>query len=482
MSLRNISYGIRAQCSALFSLSSTVFFFFEFSIIVRLPMSVNPTSVQNETADTMGNAAVSFFTTTFQKHMPEQVFSVPLSTLPNGLNALVRSVLELPESQSFDFLLNDEYITSTLQRFLHRRSISYETVLHIEYTPALQTKEGSLLPHDDWVSSVRAPFFGNSDVVVTGAYDHCVRLWEGENCSALGTYHKECVKEVAIHPVKEAADSSKAGAKRKRVRGELDNVFVASCSKDGSVAGWKYDAAVSKFELLGTIFAHTDGIDTVHISPFGGEFIVTGSWDNSVKIFNWSQLIDGGDTLPSKKQPNLCFTDHSRSVLCCRFSETHRSHCYSAGLDGVVKAYDVGQGQLFSQFSGDHSINKIALRPSSGSDLLLTACTDNRARLYDTREKECTKTFSGHRQWLYSVCWLWGRDQQDDQKSNLFSTCSEDATVRVYDLRSTSGPLLTLDTIHTDGVLDVTCAGNDTIVSCGKDNKTKASTISKDSH
>ncbi|EPY33194.1 ribosome biogenesis protein YTM1 [Strigomonas culicis] len=420
--------------------------------------------------------------------MPEQVYSVPLSTLADGLNALLQSVLELPASQKFDYLLNDEFITSSLQRFLHRRGISYESVLNIEYTPALQAKESSLLPHDDWVSCVRSPFHGNAEVLVTGAYDHCVRVWDGENCLALGTFHREGVKEVSLHPVKAApaAGATRSSQKRQREHGAAEDFRLASCSKDGTIAGWRFDSSTSKLELLGSVQAHADGIDSVQVSPKMGRLVATASWDTTVKVFEWDRLADGGDTLPSKKPPVVSFTDHTRPVLSCRFSAAHdEQQLYSAGLDGVLKSLDVAQAQLLAQYPGDHAINKIAVRPSvssAGADLILTACTDNRARLYDSRQKALVKTFSGHRQWLYSAAWIW--DEADEHAESgsgvLFATGSEDGTVRVFDLRSTAGALLTMDALHTDGVLDVTYAGESFIVSCGKDNKTRSFSLSKE--
>lgn len=456
--------------------------------------SVTEGHLQDDGNETFGSVMVTFFTNTYHKSMPEQTYSVPLSVLPEGLSNLVQSVLDAPE-QKFDFLYKEEFIGTSLMRFLRHRKISFEELLNIEYTPALQAKEGSLLPHDDWVSSVRAPYLNNADILLTGAYDHCVRLWEGENCLALGAFHQECVKEVALSPLPvtndiisklpSSSNSIKAypnARKRNRNSAEGESFMCVSCSKDGTIASWVYQPEVSALQLLGSITAHTDGVDSVHVSP-DGRFVASASWDTAVKLFEWSELLSGDHPVHTKKSPLITFTDHTRPVTCCRFSEAQGSaRLLSAGLDGNIACLDVETATLQYKCAGDHPINGISIKPTSsgGSDLVMAAFTDNRARLYDSRTNgNAVKTFSGHRQWLYATCWIWNRAEGDNE-GNLFATASEDACVRVYDLRSTSVPLLTLDTLHTDGVLDVTYVGNSLVASCGKDNKTKSFSVTKE--
>lgn len=450
--------------------------------------------LQDETKDTIGNVMVTFFTNTYNKYMPEQAYSVPLNVLPEGLSSVVQSVLDVPD-QKFDFLYKDEFIGVSLMQFLRRRDISFEELLNIEYTPALQAKEGSLLPHDDWVSSVRAPYLNKAEILLTGAYDHCIRLWEGENCLALGTFHQECVKEVALSPLpvtseiisrlhSSSASSSRDGNRRKRLRSSAagESFMCVSCSKDGSIASWVFQPEVSALQLLGSITAHTDGVDSIHVSS-DGRFVASASWDATVKLFEWNQILDGDHPLHTKKAPLFTFTDHTRPVTCCRFSEAQGSaKLFSAGLDGNIACLDIEMGVLKFKLMGDHPINGITVKPTSsgGSDLVIAACTDNRARLYDTRESgKIIKTFSGHRQWLYAASWIWEKTE-GESVGNLFATASEDACVRVFDLRSTAVPLLTLDTLHTDGVLDVTYVGNGHVASCGKDNKVKSFLVNKE--
>lgn len=420
---------------------------------------------------------VMFYTTTFHTHMPEQVLTIPVTVLPQGLNEIVNTMLSLDPPVPFDFLVKDEYVTTTLDRFMRRRGITGEETLQLEYTPAMQAKEGNKLPHDDWVSSVRAPVCGQSSLLLTGAYDRCVRLWNGEECLAVGSGHTEAVKEIALHPHRVEATEAKVGKKRQHA--SVGSFTFASGSKDGSVIAWHYDDATMTIKAIGGVKQHLGSVDTVDISP-DGALLATGSWDKTVKVFSWDSVVDTA-IAAEKKAPLAAFSDHARSVLSVRWSPNQANVLYSTGLDGCVKTWDAERAQLMGTLAGEHAAQSLHAKPSDSksADFLLTGGSDNRVRLYDTRQKAVAKTFTGHRQWVYGVTWLWRDDEAGAASNNCFATCSEDATVRVWDLRCLSAALITQDHLHTDGVLDVTYCGQNEIASGGKDNKTKTFTIER---
>lgn len=433
--------------------------------------------------------------------IPETTFSVPATVTPEGLNALVNEILALSPAVPLDFLIDNKYVVTTLEKFMRRNNLTPEEVLRIEYKPALQAEEGSKLPHDDWVSSVRVPVAGCAAIMVTAAYDHCVRVWNDDVCLAIGAGHLEAVKEIALHVVTPAGD----GAPRRRVvqggkrkRNGADDASIpaavefASVGKDGTLRAWRFTPESKTIKRLGTVSQHTDTIDTVDIC---NGFVATGAWDCSVKVFNWSDLIQSDESPQQQSRqklitggcaPVFSFTDHARAVLKVRFSPQFASNktLYSTGLDGCVKMWNTETAQLSGTLEASHAAYSLAARPgiSSPHDMVVTGCTDGRLRLYDPRTKKgAVQTWSGHRQWVYGVTWMWRSD--DDSASTvanhhdgiLLASASEDSTVRIWDMRSTGGAaLLTLDQLHANGVLDVTYAGGSEIVSCGKDNKAKS--------
>mgnify|MGYP001611481673 FL=1 len=459
------------------------------------------------------SVSVQFFTKADypKQQMPNTTFTVPIGTLPEGLSTLVNEVLSLSPPVPLDFLINDQYISNTLERFMRRRGLTPEDVLQIEYQPALQAQEGSKLPHDDWVSSVRAPLSGVSSCIVTGAYDHCVRVWAGDDCLAIGGGHREAVKEIALRSASGPAAATTSGEDRtrgsskRRARDQTvvvpETIEFASCGKDGSIRTWRFDSASRKISPLGCASQHVDAIDTVDIDPSPEHRLVaSGSWDCAVKVFNWDDLVNAreddsrravgvavaGLATSGACAPLVTFTDHARAVLKVRFSPGfgNGNHVlYSTGLDGCVKVWNVETSQLTATLSASHASHALAVRPgnSGGSDMIVTGNTDGRLRLFDARTKTgAVQTWSGHRQWVYGAAWLWRADEAGASSisQHLLASAAEDSTVRLWDMRATSGTaLLTLDKLHSDGVLDVTYAGGNEIVSCGKDNRAKSSKI-----
>lgn len=110
------------------------------------------------------------------------------------INPLILDNL-LEKQRPFDFLIDGEFLRSSLAEYLEEKNMSTENVLTIEYVESmLPPTPLSSYEHDDWVSAVQAHHLGG---FLTGSYDNHVRLWNKQaECTQILTGHNGAVKAV----------------------------------------------------------------------------------------------------------------------------------------------------------------------------------------------------------------------------------------------------------------------------------------------
>ncbi|MCD6118508.1 hypothetical protein J7K50_01575 [bacterium] len=128
-------------------------------------------------------------------------------------------------------------------------------------------------------------------------------------------------------------------------------------------ADWSKGASIYK-----TLFGHTIDVNSASFSP-DGRFIVTGSWDNTARI--WS-VPDGGliNTL----------TGHSSWVECIAFSSDGR-HLATAS-DKTARIWSVHDGALITTLRG-HSGNVWSIAYSPDGKYLATGSADGACIIWD---------------------------------------------------------------------------------------------------
>ena len=352
----------------------------------------------------------------------------------------------------FDFLFNDEYenphnvhhhhhptpsllrfITSGFDKFLKSRpTINTDDTLALEYTPSMSMEEGNEIPHDDWVSCISAPFLGevdDEDIVVTGCYDRRVRLCVGTETIAIGDGHKGAIKAIAALPNTKIPSIAAPSAGKRRKR-NVPAFTAVTAGKDSSVRVWSYSDGEGFKNVRSLTSLHKDAVDAVDLSP-NGEFVVSGGWDKSLVLFKLADCFN--PALQNEQIQTAIMAGHSRPILSCKFSlDSHT--IISSGQDAQCKVWDVSRGGFKQTYSGEYAVNTIDWHHSD-PNLFLTGHSDNRARMWDAREKRSVKTFAGHLGWIYSAKWA-PQGCIGNTSSNLFVTGAEDAAINLFDVRS----------------------------------------------
>ncbi|KAL4094539.1 hypothetical protein PRIC1_010200 [Phytophthora ramorum] len=397
---------------------------------------------------------VKFVTKDASIRVTETPFAVPTRLNRRGLSQVVNHLLATGDApRPFDFLVDGLFLRSSLDKYLQTNEVSEEALLTLEYVEALpepQKQNGS--DHPDWVSAVATL---DDELVVTGCYDGVLRVYNAQgDLKASVKAHQGAIKAVSVAP-----SSAKSG-----------EFVVASSGKDQLAQLWRFTANTAKLAPMAALTGHLNSVDAVQMHAAGTR-VVTGSWDNTVRVWKTpSNSEDSGEQRSAKKhkktesgagavsfqqlEAEVVLVGHTSYVTGVAFRPKDSEHdedvVISAGSDRTVRLWDLVTESCSQSLVGNRAVSDLSV---NANGLLLTAHPDNCIRLWDPRAQQSgesivQRTFRSHKEWVSSVAW-----HPDSTNEHLFVSGGYDGTAKVWDARSTI-PLHTVNA-HEGKLLDL---------------------------
>jgi hypothetical protein len=315
-----------------------------------------------------------------------------------------------------------------------------------------------ILKHPEPVTAMAVSTDGTR--VLTASVDNVVRYWDTDKAEVLKTipYAAAPTTEVAFSPDGRRGMTTTsdhrlhlwdlASGNEIHAPGEKQGAFLdlsattlvlwsGSFSADGTrlltVGGAEahlWEAADAK-QLM--TFSPQSAVSSVQFAK-GGEQIVTGSWDNSARIWNAAT----GATLV--KLGGV----HTRFVNASVFSPDG-TRVLTASDDKTVRMWDATNGKLVASFVGHEGrVTDVAF--SSDGKWIVTASDDKTARIWDVSTGEVLHVLKGHTQAV-----LCARFSNDGKR---VVTGSDDTTAKLWDA-TTGEPLGITLAGHTASVTSV---------------------------
>ncbi|KAJ7543544.1 hypothetical protein O6H91_09G042900 [Diphasiastrum complanatum] len=392
-------------------------------------------------------------------------FSVPSHLTRYGLSEVINALLGLEKPKPFDFIVEGDLIRTSLEKLLLAKNLSAETILNIEYTPALVPPQlQASHKGEDWFSAVNG---SNSRYVFTGSYDGIARGWRANGqCSFSLEGHNEAITSVAVMPTEDES-----------------TMELLTASKDRSLRFWQItdqglpDSLTKRAAASKVLKGHSSSVQCVSASPSGNE-CCSGSWDSTILLWHLSakSSIDEEHTIIKRRKlddyatpntfeevevaPRCTLKGHTQCVSSVEWVEAET--VFSASWDHSLRGWNVEAEVNNLTISCSKALHCLSVG-GEGSSLLAAAGADPIIRIWDPRMPGTVapiQQLTSHKSWI-SVC-KWHR-----RSPYHLLSASHDGSVKVWDIRSKI-PLQSLEG-HKDKVMCADWWKGDSIVSGGAD-------------
>lgn len=311
------------------------------------------------------------------------------------------------------------------------------------------TLRATLSGHAGWVTAISAPQDATSKTILSASRDKSIMVWEieeGNEDYAVAKRslhgHSHFVQDVVgsadgMFCLSASWDGTlrlwdlKTGQTTRRfVDHTKDVLSVAFSSNNRQIVSGSRDKTLKIWNTLGECKAtfgetergHSNWVSCVRFSPTANNVIVSGGWDNMVKVWSFDE---------AKKLFDLA--GHTGYVNTVTISPD-ASLCASGGKEGVTILWDLTQGSRLYNLDAGNIIHALCFSPNR---YWLVAATQSSIRIWDLESKKVVDELKPEfnlgpkAQVPYCVSLSWSADG-----STLYSGYT-DGKIRVWTITTT---------------------------------------------
>ena len=337
--------------------------------------------------------------------------SVPSTVGRKALTKLLQALLNLSDPISFHYILFEEPLRTTLDKFLSRRNLSFEQTVEVTYyLPLPEPRKHTPQPASkEWISSIHALSQVN---VLAGSYSGAPIVPFGEapllEASSIGNSHKSGIKAVRW----------------------LDNgEHFVTASLDRTMRIWKREGGTA--ETVATFESEQTEHPTIFQSlDVNNEYIAAGAEDGSIWLFPSEP--PRAETAKRPRTQSLSGT-RMAAVSSLPISSVcwEENNLVSSGWDALARVWDVNR---MSESVAIPCGGKPVTSLSVGSTYIISS-VDGAVRLVDKRNGKgvvgaCSK-LGAHKGVVSSVKWV---------REGVAVSCGFDSTMRFWDVRNMLSP------------------------------------------
>lgn len=219
--------------------------------------------------------------------------------------------------------------------------------------------------------------------------------------------------------------------------------LFASCAKDRSVRVWQMDSDSGQVQCVAQGLSHTNAVGSITFSRLKASFIVSGSQDCTVKVWDLPQNISSSGTEIHQLTARATEKAHDKDVNSVAVSPNDKLLA-SGSQDRTAKLWSLaGDGNLglLGVFRG-HRRGVWAVCFSPVDQVMATSSADGTTKLWGLQDFSCLKTFEGHDASVLKVIFV--------SRGTQLLTSGSDGLVKLWTIK-TNECVKTLDA-HQDKV------------------------------
>ncbi|CAJ1380872.1 unnamed protein product, partial [Effrenium voratum] len=318
-----------------------------------------------------GEALVSFATKLPAFQVPEEELVVPSNLGRYGLSEVVNRLLGKEQPVPFDFLVDGEFLRTSIDLYLEVHKLSSEKVLQLEFVLALREPEQSTVDEaPEWVSSVVALEACPSTWFAATLYDGTVRVYEGSE----------------MRLSSRLADSGLAAAAALPTAG--GSHFLAACL-DGTLRAMSLEGAASG--PVATLGTGGSAMQAAALSE-DGTLLAGGGWSTEVLVFNTEPETFAQPAASRKRKaaanqarPKFALKGHSQVVTALHFGKKEQFPytLLSGSWDCSVRVWDIAAASCVCNWGVARAVTSFTVNPAMPQ--LATSHEDGHVSFWDVR-------------------------------------------------------------------------------------------------
>ncbi|XP_043945053.1 transducin beta-like protein 3 [Protopterus annectens] len=175
--------------------------------------------------------------------------------------------------------------------------------------------------------------------------------------------------------------------------------MFASCAKDNTIRIWRLNKAAGSVSCVAQGQGHARGVGTISCSRMKETFVISGSQDCTVKVWNLPDSFSAKGSIDNSltfEQLHAHVTEkaHDKDVNSITISPNDKLFA-TGSQDRTAKLWTIPDCSLLGVFRG-HKRGIWCVHFSSMDQVLATSSADGTVKLWSLQDFSCLKTFEGH--------------------------------------------------------------------------------------